>query len=187
MLNPESAFYFKYFQILETLSVNVKADQGADLLPSLQACGSGIDEKHVHLAVMLDFQYVGVAAYEEVRSLVKKLLAYAVVIVVGAASYVLEHDFGLFHTKTVYLLEGAADILSVTVAPYGAQWRNLFQLLCNDVRAHIAGMPDLIATVQEVGIAVIPIAVGVGQNAYPFHFAKRKINQVRTYCGPGLL
>ena len=59
---------------------------------------------------------------------------------------------------------------AVDVAVNPSQRRHLAQFVGDGNVAEVAGMPYFVALCEVLGIAVVPMRVGVGEDAYAFHW-----------------
>ena len=99
---------------------------------------------------------------EEMGRTMQEIAQCRAVVPSGVAADVLEQNVGLFAAEAQHLGEYPADIARVDIAVDSAQGGDGGQTVCNVDAADVARVPDFIARPEMFGIAVVPIAVGVG-------------------------
>ncbi len=134
-------------------------------MPSLEAGGSGVDVEEAYLTVVLDLEDMAVTTDEEVGRTVDELGIDGTVVMPGVASDVGEQDLGLFTAEAEELGEHATQLSAVAVAYDCSQGTKGSEAVGDLGGADVACVPYLIALCKVLYIAVIPIGVGVAEEA----------------------
>lgn len=108
------------FQVFEFSLVNRETDKGANRLPALQACGSGVDVQEFQLRVKLYLQDMAVSADKELRGAGVQLLTDARVVLAGIAADVRHQDVGSFAGPAELVGEHTPEVSAVNVSVYGS-------------------------------------------------------------------
>lgn len=120
-------------------------------MPTLDACGSGVDCHHVILGVAHDFQDMGMPADEHLRPETVDQGSGSKVIMPGISSYV-HHQYGhpsALEELVVRIIH--ADVLTVAVPIYSDQRFEGCYLFCSgEAAAEVSGMPDLVHGLEEL-------------------------------------
>jgi hypothetical protein len=164
-----SALYFIDFEVFEAFAFYLQTDKRTYILPPLNSGCTRIDEEHIQHFVMHNFEDMRMTANEQVGRLNQQLLPDRVVVMVRRAAYMFKHDVGLFDLKAVYFGGYAAHVLPVTVAIYGTQRGYSGEPLHDFIRTYVTRMPNFVTSVKECGVTIIPVAVSIRYNPYPFH------------------
>ncbi len=165
---------FDDFHVLKILAVDGEADEGAAVVPALQTGCAGINVEALERAVVEDFEDVGVSGDEEVGRAHKELSANAAVVVSGVAADVFHQDVCVFATKAQGGGVEASQVSSVAVAADGAQGFEAGKPLGEFECADVAGVPYLVAFGKMLGVALVPVSVGVGEESDAFHRASER-------------
>ena len=104
--------------------IECERDECAHLLPTLRACRARIDGEHRIIAVGDHFQNVTMAAHQNLRVRDSEALLDAGRISPRIAANVRHHHLHALHLKDFGLLESAAQILSVGIAPHCTKHRH---------------------------------------------------------------
>ena len=99
-------------------------DERAHLLPTLRASSTGIDGEHRIIAIGNHFKNVAMAAHQNFRVRDSEALLDAWRISPRVAANVRHHHLHALHLKDFGLLESAAQILSVGIAPHCPKHRH---------------------------------------------------------------
>ena len=78
-------------------------------------------------------------------------------------------NIGSFAGPTQLLGVEPSQISSVAIAKDGFQRTELIESGCQFERANIASMPYLVAALEVLEIAIVPISMGVAKQADAFH------------------
>lgn len=114
-------------------------------MPTLDACGSGVDCHHVILCVAHDLEYVGMAADEYLGPEAVDKGSGAKVIMTGITAYMGHEDRhpSAFEELMMGVLQ--TDVLSVTVAVDADKgFESRYPVCCSKPAAEVSGMPYLI-------------------------------------------
>ena len=76
----------------------------------------------------------------------------------------------IFALESVQFTIHQSEITTITVAIDGSKGSEGSQSLCHLSIAYVASVPDLIAGLEVVQILVVPITVGIAQDADSLHF-----------------
>lgn len=166
---PPLARYLDNLEVLESTVADGEADEGAHLVPALQARGAGVDVEQAQLLVVLHPEDMAVPADEEAGRAGIDLLADAGGVAAGVAPNVRHQHLGTLAVPAKLDGEHASQVASVAIAADGPQRAELLEALGQLERTDVAGVPNLVARLEVLQVAVVPITVGVAQQAYPFH------------------
>ena len=115
------------------------------------------------LAVGHYLEYVRMSIHKELRSREVESCANAGRIFSGIAANVCEYHFHAIGSEDFHRFESAAQVGAIDIAIHGAHhWRNLLESVDNRFVANVASMPNFVAVLEILGIAVIPIGMSVG-------------------------
>lgn len=112
---------------------------------------------------------MGVSAHEKTGRTDEQPLADGGIVTAGITTDVLDEDIRSLDGEAVQFRIEAAHITSVDVSVDGMQRTESSQTFRHFLRADVAGMPNFIALVEMLQVAVVPIAVGVGEDADSCH------------------
>lgn len=167
---------FDYLEAADGTAVDGEPDESAHLLPSVVACGSGIDVKQSQHRVGHDLEDVGMATHHQPYPVFGEQTFDSGCIFPRIASDVGQKYVHALHLEYLGLAAAAAHVAVVDVASHGAHhWRHRLETADYVDVADITGVPDLIAVLEMGRVAVVPAGMGVGKYAYCFHFRRRLI------------
>ena len=139
-------------------------------MPPLDARRPGIDVEETECFVVLHFQDVRVSADEELRRRGVERGANAGVVVARIAADVLDEHVHVLALEAVQLAIHQPKVAAVAVAADGTQRPERSQPLGHLDGADVAGVPDFVAGLEIVQVFLVPIAVGVAEDADFLHF-----------------
>jgi hypothetical protein len=84
-------------------------------------------------------------------------------------AYMRHQNIGSFAGPTQFLGVESSQISAVAIAINGFQRTELVESGCQFERADIASMPYLVATLEVLEIAIVPISMGVAKQSDAFH------------------
>ncbi len=91
------------------------------------------------------------------------------VVVAGIATNVLDEHIHTFTAEAEALRKFPAQVAAIYISIDSRQRTDGIELFGHFHRADVASMPDRITGRKILDITFIPIAMGVGQEAYTFH------------------
>jgi hypothetical protein len=109
-----------------------------------------------------------VAGNEELWRTGKERRADGGVVTSGVAADVLDEHVNILTLEAVQLAIHQSQVAAVAVATDSPQWPESGKPLCHFDRTDIACVPYLVAGFEVVQILLVPIAVGVADDAYAF-------------------
>ena len=136
----------------------------------LPACCSRVDGEHSEAAVGDDLEDVAVSAHEDLglHQFQSRLDAWR--IPSRIAANVGHHHLHPLGSEDLGFLETPPEVLPIGIAPHGSHlWSYRLNLFDESHVAYIAGMPNLVAAIEVLCIAVVPVAVSVAYDAYGLH------------------
>ena len=154
---------------MESTGIDGEADQGADTMPALKTGGTGVDVEEMQLLVVLHLEDMAVATDEEGGRIGEELTGDAAVVASGIASDVGHQDRGSLAGPTEFLREHEAQVATIAVADHSTQRTEGGEAVGNFGAADVAGVPDFVALGEVLQVLVVPIGVGVAQEADSFH------------------
>ena len=139
-------------------------------MPAVEPCGPGVDVEQVERLVELHFQDVRVTADEELRRVLEDVGTDARIVVAGVAADMFHEHLSVLAFPAEHLREDAPHVTAVDVAIDGLQWTECRQFLRHFDGADVPGVPDLVAGLEIVEVFLVPVGVGVADDAYLLHF-----------------
>ena len=132
-------------------AVQMKSQRRPDEMESLNACSSRIDDKHVTSGITDHFQYMGMSAYEYIRTVSVYQFTGARVIASGvSADMSHQHLHSLTFKETVQRMN-VTQVVVVTIARNTYQRLETAYFLCQfHSPAKISGVPYLVHGLEEV-------------------------------------
>lgn len=158
-----------HFEVAQAGVVHGEAHEGAHAVPPLQAGGAGVDVEQAERAVVLHLQDVRVARDEEPGRSREEHAADAAVVMAGIAADVLHEHVGGFAAEAQHDGEEAAQVAAVAVAAHGTERAEGGEAFGHLERADVARVPYLVTLGEVLRVAVVPVSVRVGEQAYSFH------------------
>lgn len=166
----EGDSFFFVFHDLEILGLGVQGEayEGGDFVEALAAGGAGVDMEEVIVFVVHDTEDVTVSADEEVGLGELEGATQLVGVVPRPATDVRHEDTLPFDLEEGAFLEFVVQVEAVAVAPDGTHGLESPQFV-EDAGADVAGMPQLVAVLEEGEDLRRQHPMGIAQNTYPFH------------------
>lgn len=145
---------------------NMQPHHGLDLLKTLPASGTGIDEQHpIQVLDAFDLKNMTVAADEYIRRINGQLLPHAPLPSSWATGYMGHPEPDSGHFETVMSRIGMSQIPSVYISPHGSHGSNGRQFVNQLNVTDITGMKNEIYILQIVEQVGMQPTVGIGQDA----------------------
>ena len=142
-------------------------------MPALYASGTWIDVQKPEGLVIFHLEDMGVTGNEKLRRTGKERRTDRRVVIARITADVLDEHVDILTFETVQFAVHEPQIASVTIATDSTEGTKGRQALSHLYRADIAGMPYLITGFEVVQILLVPITVGVADNAYFLHCSER--------------
>ena len=108
------------------------------------------------------------ACNEQLRRQAVEQRAHRRVVVAGVAANVLDEHVDVFALEAVQFAVHEPQVAPVAVAAHGAQGSERRQFLGHLNRTDVACVPNLVAGFKVVQVLLVPVAVGVADDAYLF-------------------
>ena len=142
-------------------------------MPSLNACGTRIDMQKTEGLIIFHFEDMRMTSNEKLGRTGKERGTDRRVVVARITANMFDEHVDILTLEAVQFAVHEPQIASVTIATDSTEGTEGRQALSHLYRADIAGMPYLITGLEVVQILLVPITVGVADNAYFLHCSER--------------
>ena len=136
---------FDYFEVFDFGLGDFEAEEGADLVEALYACGSGVEGEHVVVLVVHDAEDVAMSAYEDFGFYGEYLSQSFCVVFAWKTTYVGHENLDVIDVEREEFGEVVSDVLPIDVAMHSTKWGKGAEAVDYVERADVASMPDFVA------------------------------------------
>ena len=157
------------FQILEYLPVNGKSYQCPLLVPALDAGSTRIDVQHIQCLIKLHLQDMRMTSNEKLGRIGIERAPDGSIVVPRVTADVFNQHIHILALETVQFPVHQSEVTPVAVAADSPERPEGSQFLGHLHTPDVSGVPDLVAGLEVVQVFVIPIAMGVADNANLLH------------------
>ena len=125
--------------------------------------------QQIECRVEFHFQYMRMSCHEELWRIGIQQLTDRGVVIAGIAANMFDEHIGLLALKTVQLTIHQSQVAPIAIATDSTQRTELSQSLSHLYTTDVACVPYLVAGFKVVQVLIVPIAVGVADDADSLH------------------